>query len=152
MAASIRRTLSRGELARRTGVNGETIRYFERIGIISVPQRTEGGHRVYDEGHVRTLSFVRRARGLGFSPGEVRAILDLGGPGKAGCAEVQDIAERHLEQVRAKIADLREIEGLLAATVERCSGKSAPDCAVIEMIEHSRPDHSIEPMSDAPVG
>ena len=143
MAASRRRTLSRGELARRTGVNGETIRYFERIGVISEPQRTEGGHRVYDEGHVRTLSFVRRARGLGFSPAEVRAILDLGGPGKACCAEVQHIAERHLEQVRGKIADLREIEGLLAATVERCSGESEPVCAVIDLIERPRPDQSI---------
>ena len=152
MISSVKRTLSRGDLARRTGVNAETIRYFERIGVISEPLRTEGGHRVYDEGHVRTLSFVRRARGLGFSPGEVRAILDLGGPGKACCAEVQDIAERHLEQVRAKIADLREIESLLAATIARCSGQSEPDCAVIDMIEHSRPDHSIGPMSDALVG
>ncbi len=136
MTVSRRRTLSRGELAHRTGVNGETIRYFERIGILSEPPRTEGGHRVYDEGHVRTLSFVRRARGLGFAPDEVRAILDLGGPGKACCAEVQDIAERHLEQVRAKIADLLEMERLLASTVERCSGASEPDCAVIDMIEH----------------
>jgi MerR family mercuric resistance operon transcriptional regulator len=143
MAAGIRRTLSRGELAHRTGVNGETIRYFERIGIVSTPQRTEGGHRIYDEGHVRTLLFVRRARGLGFAPDEVRAILDLGGPGKACCAEVQDIAERHLEQVRAKIADLLEIERLLAATVERCSGGSDPDCAVMDMIEHPEPAHSI---------
>lgn len=152
MAATTRRTLSRGELARRTGVNGETIRYFERIGILSTPQRTEGGHRVYDEGHVRTLSFVRRARGLGFAPDEVRAILDLGGPGKACCAEVQDIAERHLEQVRAKIADLLDIERLLAATVERCSGESDPDCAVIDMIERPQADQSMEPTSDAPVG
>jgi MerR family mercuric resistance operon transcriptional regulator len=150
--ALTRRALSRGELARRTGVNGETIRYFERIGILTEPPRTAGGHRVYDEGHVRTLSFVRRARGLGFSPTEVRAILELGGPGKACCAAVQDIAERHLEQVRTKIADLREIESLLAATVARCSGQPEPECAVIDMIEHSWPDHSIEPMSDAPVG
>lgn len=138
MATSTKRTLSRGELARRTGVNSETIRYYERIGILSTPQRTAGGHRVYDEAHVRTLSFVRRARGLGFAPDEVRAILDLGGPGSASCAEVQDIAACHLEQVRAKIADLMEIEQLLAATVERCSGASDPDCAVIEMIEHTR--------------
>lgn len=140
--AAIKRTLSRGELARRTGVNSETIRYFERVGILPAPERTEGGHRVYDEGHVRTLSFVRRARGLGFVPDEVRAILDLGGPGRACCAEVQEIAERHLEQVRIKIADLAEIERLLAATVKRCSGESDPDCAVIDMIEHP-PVHSM---------
>ena len=143
MASVTKRTLSRGELARRTGVNSETIRYFERIGILSTPPRTEGGHRVYDEGHVRTLSFVRRARGLGFAPDEVRAILDLGGPGKARCAEVRDIAERHLEQVRAKIADLLDIERLLSATIERCSGAAEPDCAVIEMIEHPQADQTI---------
>ena len=143
MAAATRRTISRGELARRTGVNSETIRYFERIGILTAPPRTEGGHRVYDEGHVRTVSFVRRARGLGFAPDEVRAILDLGGPGKARCAQVQGIAERHLEQVRAKIADLRDIERLLAATVARCTGRSEPDCPVIEMIEHPQADHSM---------
>jgi len=143
MRSPTKRTLSRGELARRTGVNSETIRYFERIGILSTPPRTQGGHRVYDEGHVRTLSFVSRARGLGFAPNEVRAIVDLGGPGKACCDEVQDIAERHLEQVRTKIADLLEIERLLAATVDRCSGAADPDCAVIDMIEHPQADQSM---------
>lgn len=143
MPSSESRRLTRGELARRTGVNAETIRYFERIGILATPERTEGGHRVYNDGHVRTLAFVRRARGLGFAPDEVRAILDLGGPGKACCGDVEDIAARHLEQVRTKIADLREIERLLSATVERCSGGANPDCAVIDMIERPEMDHSI---------
>lgn len=127
--------ITRGELARRTGVNLETIRYFERVGILSAPPRTTGGHRVYDESHVRTLGFVRRARSLGFTPEEVRTILDLGGPGKASCLEVREIAVHHLEQVRSKIADLAEIERLLASTIEHCSGKQEPECPVIEMIE-----------------
>lgn len=135
--------ITRGELARRTGVNGETIRYFERIGILAAPQRTEGGHRIYDEGHVRTLGFVRRARSLGFTPNEVRTILDLGGPGKAPCGEVRDIAAHHLEQVRAKIADLTEIERLLTMTVDHCSGRLISECAVIDMIEESEPRHSM---------
>lgn len=138
MASRSARRITRGVLARLTGVNSETIRYFERIGILAAPERTEGGHRVYDKGHVRTLGFVRRARSLGFTPGEVRAILDLGGPGRAPCAEVRDIAERHLVQVRAKIADLAEIERLLAATIEHCSGQANPECAVIEMIENPK--------------
>ncbi|MBX3562638.1 MAG: helix-turn-helix domain-containing protein [Sphingomonas sp.] len=128
--------ITRGELARRTGVNIETIRYFERIGMIAAPSRTAGGHRIYDESHVRTLGFVRRARNLGFAPDEVRTILELGGPGKAHCDEVREIAARHLEQVRAKIADLAEIERLLATTIEQCSGAADPDCPVIDMIEH----------------
>ena len=136
MASRSARRITRGELARLTGVNSETIRYFERIGLLAAPERTEGGHRIYDKGHVRTLGFVRRARSLGFTPDEVRAILDLGGPGRAPCAEVREIAEHHLEQVRAKIADLAEIEGLLAATIEHCSGQADPECAVMEMIEN----------------
>lgn len=127
--------ITRGELARRTGVNAETIRYFERIGILAAPDRTEGGHRIYDEGHVRTLAFIRRARNLGFTPEEVRTIVDLGGPGKASCVEVRDIAARHLEQVRVKISDLTEIERLLTRTIDHCSGRQVPECAVIDMIE-----------------
>lgn len=86
---------------------------------------------------MRTLDFLRRARNLGFTPREVRAILALGGPGKADCGEVRTIAQHHLEQVRAKLADLVELERLLAATVTRCSGEAAPECAVIELIEES---------------
>jgi MerR family mercuric resistance operon transcriptional regulator len=135
MAAGINPRLTRGELARRTGVNAETIRYFERIGMLTEPQRTEGGHRIYDDSHVRTLGFVKRARGLGFAPQEVRAILGLGGPGNAPCVDVRDIAARHLDQVRTKIADLVEIERLLTRTIDHCSGRTDSECAVIEMIE-----------------
>ena len=127
--------MSIGELSRQTGVNIETIRYFERVGMITTPARTEGGHRIYDEGHVRALSFIRRARELGFSPKEVRGILTLGGPANACCDEVQEIAAHHLEQVRSKMADLAHIERLLASTIDRCSGDHAPACAVIDMIE-----------------
>lgn len=124
-----------GDLSRRTGVNIETIRYFEKVGIIAAPPRTEGGHRVYDENHFRMLGFIRRARELGFTPKEVRAIVNLGGPGKACCDEVREIATHHLEQVRSKIADLTQLELLFASTIERCAGGTAPDCAVIDMLE-----------------
>lgn len=127
--------LSIGELARRTSVHIETIRYFEKVGLLDTPGRTEGGHRVYAEHHVRALSFIKRARELGFTPKEVRAILNLGGPEKACCDEVQTIAVHHLEQVRKKMADLARFERLLAATVDRCSGGHVPDCPVIDMLE-----------------
>lgn len=135
MTAATMRRLTRGELARRTGVNSETIRYFERIGMLPTPERTEGGHRIYEERHVRTLRFVRSARSLGFTSHDVRAILELGGPGRAPCAEVRDIAAHHLEQVRAKIADLVELERLLTSTIEHCSGQPNAECAVMDMIE-----------------
>lgn len=129
--------ISIGELARRTGVHIETIRYFEKVCLLGTPDRTEGGHRVYADHHVRALSFIKRGRELGFTPKEVRAILNLGGPGKACCDEVQEIAFHHLEQVRSKMADLARIERLLASTVERCSGGHVPDCPVIDMLENA---------------
>lgn len=137
MAAANAKRITRGELARRTRVNIETIRYFENIGVLATPDRTEGGHRIYGEEHVRTLAFVRRARNLGFTPKEVRAILALGGPGKACCDEVREVAQHHLAMVRAKLADLTELERLLAGTVQECSGKADPDCAVVDLIEES---------------
>ena len=124
-----------GQLSRRTGVNIETIRYFEKVGLVASPPRTEGGHRVYDDDHLRALAFIRRARELGFTPEEVRGILALGGPTNACCDEVREIASRHLETVRSKMADLARLEELLASTIDRCSGDHVPRCAVIDMIE-----------------
>jgi len=128
-------SISRGDLSRRTGVNIETIRYFEKVGLLTAAPRTQGGCRVYGEQHVRALTFIRRARELGFTPDEVRAILNLGGPGEACCDEVREIALHHLEKVRLKMADLAKLERLLASTVERCTGGHVPECAVIDMLE-----------------
>lgn len=127
--------LSIGQLSRQAGVHIETIRYFEKVELLEKPGRTKGGHRVYGDSHVRALSFIRRARELGFTPTEVRAILTLGGPGSACCDQVREIAVHHLEQVRSKLADLANLERLLASTVERCSGGHVPDCPVIDMLE-----------------
>ncbi|WP_244470711.1 MerR family transcriptional regulator [Microvirga massiliensis] len=126
-----------GELSRCTGVNIETIRYYERIGMLSAPPRTSGGRRVYRADHIRTLSFIRRGRELGFSPEEVRALLKLGGPGKAPCGEVREIAAHHLKRIRAKMADLARLEQLLAATIEQCSGENVPECPVIDILDEA---------------
>ncbi|HEX7852063.1 MAG TPA: helix-turn-helix domain-containing protein [Sphingobium sp.] len=124
-----------GELSRRTGVNIETIRYFERVGVIATPPRTSGGRRVYGTGYVRILGFIRRARELGFTPAEVRAILSLGGPAQPSCSEVRKIAAHHLDRVRAKMADLAQLESLLATTIGRCAGEGAAHCAVIDLLD-----------------
>ncbi len=127
-----------GELSRLTGVNIETIRYYEKIKMLQAPPRTAGGHRSYGPTETRTLAFIRRARELGFALDEIRALLDLGGPGGASCAEVRKIAAHHLDDIRAKIADLRKLERLLAKTIARCSGKRVPDCPVIEILDVRR--------------
>src|SRR5260221_9261968 len=105
-----------GELSRATGVNVETIRYYEKIKMLPAPLRTEGGHRVYGPKETRMLGFIRRGRELGFTLDEIRALLDLGGPGKASCAEVGEIRNHHLEDIRAKINDLQKLERLLTKT------------------------------------
>src|SRR5204862_117266 len=134
----VEESITIGELSRRTGVNIETIRCFERVGVLATPPRTSGGRRVYGTGHVRALGFVRRARELGFSPAEVRAILSLGGSAQASCSEVREIAAHHLERVRAKMEDLAQLESLLAATIDRCEGDGAARCAVIDLLnQHS---------------
>ncbi len=130
------RGLTIGKLAGLSGVNLETVRYYERIGLMPKPDRTEGGHRLYDEAHKRRLTFIRRGRELGFGIEAIRALLDLAGPGRRSCDDVQAIAGSHLKEVRAKIADLARLEAILAQTVTRCaSHASAPSCPVLEMLE-----------------
>jgi MerR family mercuric resistance operon transcriptional regulator len=138
-----------GELSRRTGVNIETIRYYERVGLVEKPPRTHSGRRVYGIDHVRTFALIRRSRELGFTPAEVRAILSLVGAGEASCTEVREIAAHHLEGVRAKMADLAHLESLLASTIERCEGDGAATCAVLEMLEETPklPRPTIAPLS-----
>ena len=127
--------LAIGGLSRLTGVNIETIRYYEKIKLIPAPLRTQGGHRLYGPRERRTLAFIRRARELGFTLDEIRALLDLGGPGKASCAEVKEIAAHHLNDIRAKIADLKKLERLLASTIAKCSGRKVPECPVVDILD-----------------
>ncbi len=128
-----------GELSRRSGVNIETIRYYERIKMLPPPPRTASGRRVYDSTDLRILAFIRRSRELGFSLDDIRALLRLGGPEKASCREVREIAAHHLDHIRAKLGDLKKLERLLAKTVARCSGKTAPDCPVLDILDIRRP-------------
>lgn len=126
--------LQRAELARRTGCDLETIRYYEKIGMMPDPPRTASGYRVYDAAHVSRLRFILRARELGFAIEEIRGLLALVDGGTQTCAEVKERTERHLADVRAKIADLRRIERVLAATAARCTGDEVPDCPVLDAL------------------
>jgi MerR family transcriptional regulator, mercuric resistance operon regulatory protein len=127
-----------GELSRLTGVNIETIRYYEKIRMLQPPLRTEGGRRVYGPAETRVLAFIRRARELGFRLEDVRALLALGAPANASCVDVRGIAAHHLDDIRAKIADLRKLERLLAKTIAQCSGDRAPECPVVDIMDVRR--------------
>jgi MerR family mercuric resistance operon transcriptional regulator len=132
--------LTIGELSGLTAVNIETIRYYERIKMLPAPPRTSGGRRIYDANHLRILAFIRRSRELGFSLDEIRALIRLGGPANASCRQVHDIASHHLDDIRAKIADLRKMEHLLSKTVAQCTGTTAPHCPVLEILDIGTPN------------
>lgn len=126
--------IKRGELARRSGCNIETIRYYEKIGLLTEPDRTEGGHRLYASTDQARLGFILRGRELGFSIDELRGLLGLVDGGTQTCAEVKLRTERHLADVRAKLADLRRIEKVLAHTASQCSGDRVPACPVLDAL------------------
>ncbi len=119
-----------GELSRRSGVNIETVRYYERICLLPTPAR-RGRYRLYGAEDVGRLAFVRRGRELGFTLDEVRALLELGA---GDCAEARSLAAAHLADVRARIADLRAMERVLADTVRRCDAGGDATCPVIEVL------------------
>ncbi len=126
--------LLRSELAKATGCNLETIRYYEQIGIMPDPPRTARGFRVYGEEHVRRLRFVMRMRELGFSLNEVRGLLTLVDGGTQTCAEVHERTLAHLSDVRARITDLKRIESVLEETAAKCSGEDVPECPVLDAL------------------
>jgi MerR family mercuric resistance operon transcriptional regulator len=126
--------LTIGALSKHTGVNIETIRFYERIGILPKPPRSAGGHRIYSQDQLMRLGFVRRSRELGFSLGEVRGLLQLVDGGRYTCAEVKAITLDHLADVRRKIADLRRLAQILADVSGKCRGGRVPNCPVIEAL------------------
>ena len=128
------RGLRRGELALRTDCNLETIRYYEKIGLLPEPPRGTNGYRVYDDAHVHRLRFILRGRELGFGIEEIRGLLILVDGGSQTCAEVRQRTELHLKAVRGRIADLERIERVLARTAAQCSGEAVPDCPILEAL------------------
>lgn len=121
-----------GSLSKKSGVNIETIRYYEREGLIPCPPRTGGGHRSYDDSHLRRLTFIRRSRELGFTLEEIRGLLDLVDGESYTCGEVRAITLNHAETVRSKIADLRRLEKTLVRIASQCRGGTTPECPIID--------------------
>ena len=123
-----------GEISRRTGVNIETIRYYERIEVMPKPKRNEGGQRLYNELQLNRLAFIKRSRDLGFSLKEVSALLTLIDSGKMTCGEVHAMTIEHLRDVRCKIADLRKLERALKELAAQCSLGDVSDCPIVETL------------------
>lgn len=121
-----------GQLATSVGVHVETIRYYQRIGLIEVPEKPYGRVRSYDDDDLRRLRFIRRAQGLGFSLEDIRALLELS---MSDCQRVQKLAVVKLNLVKAKLRQLRNIESALTRTIEQCSRRKATEaCPIIETL------------------
>ena len=123
-----------GTLSAETGVNIETIRYYEKIGLIPAPPRTEGRQRVYDGTHLKRLTFIRRSRELGFSLDEIRALLGLVRGGDLSCAEVKTMTEQHVTDIRRKVKDLKKLERVLTELAAKCRGNAVPDCPILDAL------------------
>jgi len=130
-----------GELAARAGSNPETIRYYERIGMLPEPARTDGNYRDYGPDHVGRLSFIRHARALGFELPDIRALLDLADQPDQDCGEVDRITSGHLHAVEAKIARLEALRSELRRMLHQCRGGAVADCRIIDSLsDHERCD------------
>jgi MerR family transcriptional regulator, mercuric resistance operon regulatory protein len=128
------KSLTIGGLSKKTGVNIETIRYYEKIGVLPHPQRTQGGNRIYDESQIKRLKFVRRSRELGFSLDEIREMLRLVDEKDFTCAEIASISQHHLDDIKLKINDLQKIERHMKDMLSQCSREKVPDCAILDIL------------------
>ncbi|MBL8201065.1 MAG: MerR family DNA-binding protein [Chromatiales bacterium] len=123
-----------GQLAALGRTIVETIRYYERIGLMPVPDRNGSGYRHYREEHLRRLVLIRRSRDLGFSLGEIRSLLMLADDPARSCAEVTSLARAHLREVRQRLEGLRALELELEQLAESCQGRHVSDCTILEKL------------------
>ncbi|MFN3280323.1 MAG: MerR family transcriptional regulator [Tabrizicola sp.] len=128
------RGLRRSELAGVSGCNSETIRYYEAIGLMPRPARTEAGRRVYGRQDVKRLRFIIRARELGFPLEDIRSLLGLGDAGARSCAAVRELTDLHLAKMRERITDLQRIEAELSRTAALCRNGETAECAVLDSL------------------
>ncbi|MCZ6715982.1 MAG: helix-turn-helix domain-containing protein [Gammaproteobacteria bacterium] len=123
-----------GALSRRTDCKIETIRYYERQGLLPEPPRSVGGHRLYKEDHLKRLTFIRRCRNLGFTMAQIRQLLGLVDEHQYSCQDIKTLTMDHVEEIREKIDHLKRLEQALLQMAAECSGESIPSCPVIDAL------------------
>jgi Cu(I)-responsive transcriptional regulator len=123
-----------GTLAKRTGTKVQTIRYYEQIGLMPEPGRTDGGQRRYGDVELDRLSFIRHSRQLGFSLGAIRELLDLSDSPERSCAQVDAVAQKQLREVETRIARLEALWVELRRMISECSADRVADCRILEVL------------------
>ena len=127
-----------GALADKAGINLETVRYYEKIGLLPKPKRKESRYRIYDENDFARLKFIIRAKELGFTLNEIKELLDLRIESKATCGDIKKIAGHKIEDIEQKIKDLQNIKKVLTKLIHQCVNEeiSSDECPILEAIEH----------------
>ncbi len=128
-----------GTLSKETGCKVPTIRYYEKVGLMPAPARTQGNQRRYDESHRQRLTFIRHSRDLGFSPDAIRELLTLSDDPDQSCEEADAIAQRQLEAVNLRLAQLEALKAELEHMVHQCKGGTIAGCQIIEILS----DHEL---------
>lgn len=123
-----------GELSRRTGVKVPTIRFYEQIGLLAAPPRTDGNQRRYGKPEVERLNFIRHSRELGFEVEDIRELLEMAASPQASCHQADSIARNHLTEIDRRIASLTALRGELTRMVEECGHGRICDCRIIEVL------------------
>jgi DNA-binding transcriptional MerR regulator len=126
--------LTIGQLGQATDTKVETIRYYEKIGLLPAPRRTAGNYRSYAAEHLQRLGFIRRARELGFAIEEVRELLELAAHGERPCEDVDRVVASHLEATERKIEALMRLRRELRHTLKSCKGGRIADCRIIHAL------------------
>lgn len=132
--------MTRGELARYGQVNPETIRYYERSGLLPLPARSESNYRLFSPAAVQRIRFIKRAQAVGFSLDEIRALLDLKFGADATCGDVRDMVDTKINDIDAKITALQAMRNELSELFEECPGGDRPteECPILESFTHER--------------
>lgn len=134
-----------GELSHATGTQIETIRYYEREGLLPSPARTEGNFRVYTEGHVQRLTFIRHCRSLDMALDEIRTLLHFKDAPDENCGDVNALLDAHIGHVAERIRDLRALEKQLKGLRERCGeSKVAADCGILGELSQPLPPKTVQ--------
>ncbi len=125
-----------GDASRLTGVKIETIRFYEKAGVLTSPKRDQNGYRLYQKAQVEGLMFVKRCRELGFSLGHTRSLLSLADSDGRTCQQISAKAQKRLNEVRAKIEGLRRMERVLEDYVRSCPANASADCPIVKSLSH----------------
>ena len=128
-----------GEIAKRSGIGIETIRYYEREGLLQEPERRPSGYRLYDESTVERLEYIGRAKALGFTLGEIRELLELSFAAHADCDHIRERAAAKLGEIESKIRSLQKMRRSLARILAQCKAEDSPeDCPLVHDIKLNR--------------